>query len=80
MTRLYRRKARKAYNSGTTIVVVPCRMYPFGPWGMSIPIRKSDGEETFDQRVRNFEFYNCNYETGYYAAFYLEEKSTGGAV
>ena len=27
----------------------------------------------FDSVVNEFEFYNCNYETGYYSAFYIEK-------
>ena len=36
-------------------------------------ISKADEESsTFDKRVNNFEYYNCNYELGYYTSFYVE--------
>ena len=74
MKRLYKRKARQAYEAGQTVTVVPCRMYPVGGWGMALPITKADfPDESFDNRINNFAFYNCCYETGYYPAFYVPE-------
>ena len=32
-----------------------------------------EGEREFDLTVNAFEFYNCDYERGYYAAFYTKE-------
>jgi len=78
MKRLYKKEARKAYDEGTVLVMVPCRMYPNSPWGLSFTLNKKEREaagktEPFDTLVQEFEWYNCNYETGYYAAFYIKE-------
>jgi hypothetical protein len=67
------------YNNGYAIVFVPCKFAPdlLSPNSMAINICKEEleeildeGESDFDKRVNAFEYYNCNYETGYYTAFY----------
>jgi len=67
--RINKRAAEKAFNEGV-VVICPCNMRPFGVWGMGVHITNCG--RAFDKIVNEFEFYNCNNETGRYAAFYVE--------
>lgn len=73
-SRLFKNQARKAYEQGTALVVVPCKFRPDSPWGFSYHLKKSEHPtDMFDDIINNFTFYNCVYETGYYPAFYVQE-------
>jgi len=83
-TRINKKKARRLYDDGATLYIVPCKVYLElkGAWIRPCDLKKSDVEEeykgfadlaatySFDSRVNNFEYYNCNYELGSYTAFY----------
>jgi hypothetical protein len=72
--------ARKAYNFGGAIALVPCNLYALssmvGFYVMSQSdicgeVTQEDREKEFNARVANFEYYNCvNRETGTYANFF----------
>jgi hypothetical protein len=80
-------KARNLYNKGITIFLVPCKVYPDfnAMWIRPFDINKSTVENeyagypdlialySFDSRVNNFSYYNCNSELGNYVHFYYEE-------
>ena len=79
MIRIKKPLARKMYYSGHTITVVPCKC------GVDNIVAKTDmnylldskcGDDMtnrFDRVVREFEYYNCNSETGYYVSYYVTE-------
>ena len=84
MIRLIRIKkplARKMYYSGHTIIVVPCKC------GVNSKVARIDmnylldskcgGAMTnrFDRVISEFEYYNCNAETGYYSHYYVTEQA-----
>lgn len=73
--RIGKRAARIAFDAGKPVVFCPVKLYPFGGFRPSVMIQKTaDGWNDFDYAVSNFESYNCQLnETGYYAAFYIEE-------
>lgn len=79
--RVSKRAARRLYALGMPMIMVPCNEWPFSRMASSFPMHKSDNDEAvttppntmFDNRVNAFTFYNCTYETGYYAAFYVNE-------
>lgn len=75
IVQVQKRTARKLFESGETIYIQACNMQPFGVWSTCYDINKdrSDGA-TFESIVNNFEYYNCNAETGYYATFYKRIK------
>ena len=67
--RVSKRTARRYYNNGESIILLPVKCY-------SEMFSFETGEnrnkvEDFDQMVNEFEYYNCNNECGYYAAFYI---------
>jgi hypothetical protein len=77
MKRLFKPQARKAYDNGTVVLMVPCRIIPNNTWGMTFTLdrkdREAQGKETdFDKLAQEFAWYNCVHETGYYPAFYTQ--------
>lgn len=75
--------ARKMYNHGFSIFLVPCKCRFVDPesdeksWVTPVKISILDCEEEqnkFDRTVNAFEYYNCNAELGYYPAFYVKEQ------
>ena len=81
MIRINKPLARRMFYSGHNITVVPCKC------GVDNEIAKAEvsmfcgGEDDpltltvrFDSFVRDFEFYNCNKDTGYYSHFYVTEE------
>lgn len=69
MARISKAQARKLYDNGGTITIVPCNLRP-GAWG--VDINNADGR-TFDAVVNEFAYYNCGYaETGRRPAFYID--------
>lgn len=71
LERVSKRTAKRHYNNGESIIVLPVKCY-------TEMFAFETGEnhnkvEDFDNLVNEFEFYNCNYECGYYAAFYVSK-------
>ena len=64
--------AKKAFNEGKTIYMLPCKACPRSYWFTFYPVNKNavDGA-SFETVVNNFEFYNCTPQTGKYTAFYI---------
>ena len=81
MLRIKKPLARKMYYSGYTITVVPCNC------GVDNIVAKNnmnylsdlkcgdDMTNRFDRVVYEFEYYNCNAETGYYTHYYVTEEA-----
>ena len=74
--------ARKMYNHGLPIYLVPCKCRFIEPesnekgWVTPVNISILECNETmnkFDRTVSAFEYYNCNAELGYYSAYYVTE-------
>lgn len=73
--RISKAKARRLFDGGGTVILCPCKLYPFGGWMCGTFVRKEDYERqpvTLDAVVRGYTLYNCNHETGYYPAFYIK--------
>lgn len=79
--RISKPAARKAYQAGETVYIIPCKMRPDNMYmpAMAISCKPSQDKSTveipscaatFDSRVNAFEYYNCSPETGNYTAFY----------
>ena len=69
--RVTKNKALNAYNSGVPVFLCPVKMRPFTPWHLEICVDKRSGR-SFNNTVNEFEYYNCNNETGLYTAFYIQ--------
>ena len=72
--RVTKSEARRLFNQGIDIQIIPCKCNPTSLYYTGIWYNSAATDADFDTLVRNFEVYNCNYnETGKYAAFYVEE-------
>ena len=71
-TRINKREARKLYNLGKPITILPCKANPNSPWLSNSEVSKESTNRDFDALVNEFTFYNCNTaELGRYPAFYV---------
>lgn len=75
MKRIRKDKARKLYNDGIAITIVPCKVSPYSMWYSGVRmVNHPDAPREFDSYINEFEYYNCNNETGRYTAFYISEE------
>lgn len=77
MIRVNKLLARKMYNVGCTVVVVPCNCGADNQVAraeLSVFNADKDLLNKFDFLVDEFVYYNCNNETGQYVHFYVSEK------
>ncbi len=74
-TRVRKDVARRLYKEGRTIYLTPSNIAATGSnfWIKPYPINSKD-EKNFDDIVGEFEYYNCNYELGYYTNFWIDEE------
>ena len=71
-TRINKREARKLYNLGRTITVLPYKANPNSPWFSNSTVSKESTDKDFDALVNEFTYYNCNTsELGHRPAFYV---------
>ena len=70
--RVTKKQARVAYRAGLTVLWGPVNLVPFTWWGLEMPINAQNCDnKTFDEVLNEYEFYNCNSETGKYPAYYI---------
>ena len=72
-TRISKQAARKLYDANKPVHICTCRFRPDNMWMPAVEIRHDKEEFTFDNYVNAYEYYNCNKETGKYAAFYTKD-------
>ena len=74
-TRVRKDVARRLYGEGKTIYLTPSNIAASDSnfWIKPYPIISRD-EKNFDNIIGEFEYYNCNYELGYYTNFWINEK------
>ena len=73
--RINKRRAKREYEAGKEIYLMPSKCALVNPWVSPCPIRKESEQwlgDTFDNRIRDYQCYNCNYEVGYYPHYYVE--------
>ena len=78
--RINKIQARKRYESGKSVFLLPCNVAPNSIWIKPIRIKDTSNEfdfmpewDLFDSKVNAFEYYNCNSELGKYASYYIKE-------
>lgn len=73
LLKIRKTKARKLFNEGQVIYLLPCKMRVDNVWQKPHEVVKSEENNDFDKVVNSFEYYNCQYnETGKYTAFYIK--------
>jgi len=76
MTRVRKNIARKLWNEGKSLIMLPCNVRVDNMYGLGYESNKDDeGAQgyTFDEVVNIFESYNCNIGLGRYTAFYMAD-------
>ena len=75
--RVSKRVAEKRYDAGEVIYMCPSKLRPGEPWHPEVAVTKrfdsGDAKMMFEHDVARFEYYNCTYSAGYYAAFYIKD-------
>lgn len=86
--RMTRKEAKRYFEQGRAFIIVPSKCKPFYYGGIGAkmqyrlteyasicyPQRLQEDEISFDIYVSEFMYYNCNYQVGYYPAFYEPNK------
>lgn len=80
--RISKAKAFKMWQQGREIIICPAKLRPFAPWNPEMNLaslerhkesyKGKQDKEYFQDSIRNFEYHNCNNETGKTAAFYVK--------
>ena len=74
-TRINKAKARKEFENGNDLFILPCNVRLDSMWFEPVKINRFswwNGKRTFDNIVNEFEYYNCNNnELGKYTSFYI---------
>ena len=73
MKRITMTQARKLYNKGTKIYLMPSKAVPGSIWILPTRISMIDhNPKAFDSEVNAYRYYNCTAETGKRVHFYIE--------
>ena len=73
MVKIRKNQARKLFNEGHELIIIPCNCSPNGVWVSGFRICKANLENSdFDRLINEFEYYNCNSELGRYTHYYIE--------
>lgn len=64
-------RARKEFDTGHPIWIAACHLRPETGIRLNSDCYKNLGQD-FDKIINAFQYYNCNNDTGYYPAYYLE--------
>ena len=73
MVKIRKNTARKLFNEGHELIIIPCNCSPNGFWVKGFRICKTNLENSdFDRLINEFEYYNCNSELGRYTHYYIE--------
>ena len=76
-TRISKPTAKKAFNQGLKIGLIPHKCNPCGAYMSAFVTAKSEDNSDFVKLVNNYSYYSCQYnELGKYPAFYNEYKET----
>jgi len=72
-TRITQRTAKKLFNNGVIIHLLPCKVGFNSMWVKPCDIKKTaDTSETFDKHINAYHYYNCNSELGTYISYYTK--------
>lgn len=71
--RISKTEARKIYNQGRNVYLCPVHMRLDSPWnGLPYINNKEDMRATFNDRICQYEIYNCDGERGQYLKYFKE--------
>lgn len=67
-----KRTARKEFNKGNAIHLLPSRIAPGNLWVEPLSVNKQCGK-SFDTLINEYSYYNCNRETGLRVNYYINK-------
>lgn len=70
--RVIKSDARKYYNAGFNVYVLPCKVRLDNCWIKPYCLPKN---QDFDKLVAEYSYYNCNNELGHYCSFFIKNRS-----
>lgn len=73
MVSITRALAKKMYDKGEEVMIIPNRVHPNGPLASWITKPADDPTASFDTLCNAIHYYNCSPETGMKLAFYAKE-------
>lgn len=73
MVNITRTLARKMYNNGEAVMIIPCRVRPTSILAHWTTKPANDPNADFDKLCNAIFYYNCSPETGMKLAFYAKE-------
>lgn len=71
MQKINKTQARKMFNEGIELTMIPHKANPYSPWFDGAKYKNNNSFVDFDELVNNITKYNCNHELGYYLAYYI---------
>lgn len=71
LKKINKTQAKKLYNEGKTINLIPCKCRPNGVWVHLCPISNTENV-TFESMLNSYMYYNCIPELGLYPHYYVE--------
>lgn len=75
-TRISKPAARREFNAGHTVYLLPCRVAPGNAWIVPAGYEKApDGGRGFEALVNYYTAYNCGAELGSYPAYYIKTEA-----
>lgn len=75
LERIDKRTARKEFNKGTQLLIIPCKANPYhGLWRYSQYNKSMVIPASFDGLCAMISYYNCNRECGMYLSYYIVEE------
>lgn len=81
IVKINKKQARKLFANGASIMLYACKANINSAWNSPCIIDNREclneldnAVKIFDTYVNEFEFYNCNYEMGYYAKYFIESE------
>ena len=72
LTRVNKTRARALYNNGVTVRICMNKINPINDFYHLYTDINNKEKYDFDKLVNSYEFYNGNYECGYYCSFYVK--------
>lgn len=74
--KINKKVARKMYNSGCTLLLLPCKvsetvLYEDSAWIKPTEVSMIKCEDVFDKVINEYEYYNCTAELGRYTHYYV---------
>ena len=72
MTKIRKNVARNRFVKCKPFIMVPCKLRP--EYGVRISEAACRATFSFDKLCNQFEYYNCNSDSGRYIAFYIDDE------